>query len=114
MAAKIRLEYPHSEVILVHSRDRLLNAEPLPDEYKAKALELLELTGVKVKLGNRLTSETAVESLSGSSIKEVTLSNGETIACDRVIYTATQSGANTEFMLGKGVDSNGCILVRDT
>jgi NADH dehydrogenase FAD-containing subunit len=114
MAAKIRLEYPHTEVILVHSRDRLLNAEPLPDEYKAKALELLELTGVKVKLGNRLTGEKIAKSTNGSSIKEVTLSNGETLSCDRVIYTATQTGANTGFMHDKGLDSNGCILVRDT
>jgi NADH dehydrogenase FAD-containing subunit len=114
MAAKIQLEYPDSEVILIHSRDKLISAEPLPDEYKAKAFELLSITGTQIKLGQRVTSQRLVESDSGPARTEITLSSGETILCDKVIYSATQKGANTPFIPKQGCDANGCILVRDT
>jgi NADH dehydrogenase FAD-containing subunit len=114
MAAKIQIEYPHCEVILVHSRDKLLSAEPLPDEYKAKALELLSITGTKVRLGQRVIGEKVLEANDQAPRTEITLSSGETILCDKVIYSATQTGASTSFIPKQARDSNGCILVRDT
>jgi thioredoxin reductase len=114
LAAKIQLEYPNNEVILIHSRDKLISAEPLPDEYKAKAFELLSITGTQIKLGQRVTGEKIVKSSNGPTRTEVTLSNGETILCDKVIYSATQKGANTLFIPKQGRDADGCILVRDT
>jgi apoptosis-inducing factor 2 len=110
MAAKVRLEYPHCEVTLVHSRPALLSAEPLPDEYKAKALELLILTGVQVKLGDRVVGHKSLN----SNQEEVVLSSGDKLIGDMIIYTATQQGANTGFLPEQGLDKNGCVLVRDT
>jgi hypothetical protein len=114
MAAKIQLEYPNNEVILVHSRDKLISAEPLPDEYKDRAYELLSITGTQILLGQRVTDERVVESKDGQTRIEVTLSSGDKILCDKIIYSATQKGANTPFVPKQGRDANGCILVRDT
>jgi hypothetical protein len=113
MAAKIKLEY-NNEVILVHSRNKLISAEPLPEEYKDRAFELLSITGTQIKLGQRVTDEQVVKSEDGLTRIEITLSSGETILCDKIIYSATQKGANTLFVPKQGRDANGCILVRDT
>jgi NADH dehydrogenase FAD-containing subunit len=114
MSAETKLHFPQSEVFLVHSRDTLLSAEPLPEEYKAKALELLQLAGVQVKLGNRVLEEKAVKGDDGSSRIELSLSSGEKLICDKMVYTATQKGANTEFVPKSAVDEKGCVLARDT
>lgn len=113
MSAETKLHFPKSSVILVQSRDALLAAEPLPAEYKAKALDLVQEAGVEVKLGNRVLSEKPITELGRQRI-ELTLSGGETIRCDKVIYTATQKGANTELLSKDIVDEKGCVLVRDT
>jgi thioredoxin reductase len=113
VAAKVQLEYPNNEVILIHSRDTLINAEPLPEEYKAKALELLLITGVQVKLSHRVLADEKIETTEGSTT-QLTLSGGEKLVCDRVIYSAVQKGANTGFLPNVEMDKNGCILVRDT
>jgi len=113
MSAEIKHLFPKSEVILVHSRTKLLSAEPLPDEYKAKALDLVQEAGVEVILGNRVLDEREVTK-DGHSQIELALSNGESLICDKVIYTATQQGANTQFLPRDIVDEKGCVLARDT
>lgn len=113
MSAETKLHFPNSTVILVQSRDVLLAAEPLPAEYKAKALDLVQEAGVEVKLGNRVLSEKPITELGRQRI-ELTLSGGETIRCDKVIYTATQKGANTEFLSRDLVDEKGCVRTRET
>jgi NADH dehydrogenase FAD-containing subunit len=113
MSAETKLHFPESSVVLIQSRDALLSAEPLPAEYKAKALDLVQEAGVEVKLGNRVLSEKSVTDLGRQRI-ELALSGGETLRCDKVIYTATQKGANTDFLSRDLVDEKGCVLTRDT
>jgi NADH dehydrogenase FAD-containing subunit len=113
MSAETKLHFPQSSVTLIHSRDTLLSAEPLPAEYKAKALDLVHEAGVDVKLGNRVLSETPMTENNRQRIL-LTLSNGETLTCDKVIYTATQTGANTSFLPANILDNKGCILTRPT
>lgn len=48
-AGKIQTHYAGTPVTLIHSRDQLLSNEPLPEEFKLKALELLQQEGVKVE-----------------------------------------------------------------
>lgn len=109
LAAEIKTVYPECHVILVHSRSDLLSAEPLPDEFKAKALEVTREEGVEVILGQRVTEEEAC-----SAGRIVRLSNGEDISCDKVIYTAVQQGANTSFMPSDALDDKGCVRARET
>jgi NADH dehydrogenase FAD-containing subunit len=109
MSAELKVHFPRSEVVLVHSRDTLLSNEPLTDEYKSIAYNLLTQAGVKIMLGQRVVEEREIV---GS--KEVTLSTGETIQCDKVIYTAQQQGANTGFVASEILDAKGCIQTRET
>ena|ERR1700722_16884678 len=111
MAAYAKVQFPHCNVALIHSRDTLLSSEPLPDEFKAKALDLLLEAGVEVILDQRVLKES-----DAGSKKSLHLSGGQVIECDKVIYSAVQKGANTEF-LGlpkKNVDGKGCIRTRET
>ena len=52
MAAETKLVYPNTKVTLVHSREKLLSAEPLPDDFKDKTLALLRKGGVEAVMGN--------------------------------------------------------------
>lgn len=109
MAAEIKHHFPRADVILVHSRNALLSNEPLPDEFKKIAKDLLMQTGVIIILGQRVINEQDQD-----GIKRLTLSGGEQLECDRVIYTAQQQGANTGFILQDVVDEKGCIRARET
>ena len=111
MAAYMKVHFPNSEVTLVHSRDKLLNSEPLPDEYKTKALDLLHEGGVRVVLGQRVLKETDI-----GRGKELQLSGGDVIQCDKVIYSAVQQGANSEFLhlMKDNLDDKGCIRTQET
>ncbi len=57
MAAELKLAQPHVKVTLVHSRDKLMSAEGLPDSCKDKALELLLEGGVNVLLEHRMAKK---------------------------------------------------------
>lgn len=56
-AGKIQTHYAGTPVTLIHSRDQLLSNEPLPEEFKLKALKLLQQEGVKVILNQRVKVE---------------------------------------------------------
>jgi len=109
MSAEMKVHFPQCEVILVHSRDTLLSTEPLTDEYKSIAYNLLTQQGVEVILGQRVVDE-----LAEGDGKVIVLSGGDTIKCDKVIYTAQQQGANTTFVPSEVLDTKGCIPTQDT
>lgn len=109
MSAELKLHFPQSDIILVHSRDTLLSNEPLTEEYKSIAYNLLTQAGVEIRLGQRVVDAQEV-----AGRKELTLSNGDIIQCDKVIYTAQQQGANTGFVAQDIVDAKGCIQTRET
>jgi apoptosis-inducing factor 2 len=116
MAAEVKNNYPECEVVLVHSRDRLLSAEKLPDDFKDKVLESLTEHGVQVMLGRRVVGEEQADVKTDGFAKLIKLSpGGESLFCDEVIYSSGGGNkANTGFMPGKLVDEQGCVLVRPT
>jgi NADH dehydrogenase FAD-containing subunit len=109
MSAEIKVHFPDKEIILIHSRSDLLSREPLSDEFKAIALQLLKEQGVDVRLNTRLLRETA----DGTS-KILELSTGETLRCDKVVYSAVQQGPNTKFVPASALNEQGYVEVRDT
>ncbi|KAF2715736.1 FAD/NAD(P)-binding domain-containing protein [Pleomassaria siparia CBS 279.74] len=88
-AGEIKHYYPHISVTLVHSRNEVLSAEPLPAEVKAKVKTLLEEEGVQLVLENRAS----VEDLPDGKF-EVTLANGTKLVADLVL-DATKKGYPT-------------------
>jgi NADH dehydrogenase FAD-containing subunit len=89
-AAELKVHFPNTEIILVHSRKQLLSAEPLSEEFKDRALQVLREEGVEVVLEERVLKEEDTD-----TGKRLVLSSGRTIECGKVIYSAVQKGANT-------------------
>jgi NADH dehydrogenase FAD-containing subunit len=112
-AAEAKVNHPDAEVILVHSRDMLLNAEPLPELLKEQALACLREVGVKVRLGQRVIGETDVQE-SKALRKEVTLTGGDKISCDAVIYSSKLHRPNTDWISNSALDEKGYIRVSPT
>ena len=110
MAAEIKCAFPGKEVYLIHSRQSLLSAEPLPALFKQKAKELLQACGIHLVLGQRVVR--GLEDDQQDSERLLTLSNGETIACDKVINTAVSHSPNTSFLPKSALDGNGYVAVR--
>ena len=54
MAAELKLVEPDTKVTLIHSRDRLLSAEPLPDDSNDQTLSLPRKDGVEVITGKQV------------------------------------------------------------
>jgi NADH dehydrogenase FAD-containing subunit len=76
MAAELKLVHPSKSVMLIHSHEKLLSAEPLPEDLKDKTLELLEEGGVEVLLGQRVTSAKEIKSVDGGKVYKVALGDG--------------------------------------
>lgn len=120
MAAELKVVDPdNTRVTLVHSRGRLLSSEPLPDECKDRALELLREAGVEVLLGRRLagTRELRDDELLGEEggnedRTEVTLEGGETLRAGLVIMAVSRATPSTEFLPRGALDAEGYVRVR--
>lgn len=100
MAAELKAVLPAVRVTLAHSRSRLLSSEPLPDECRDKALELVRDAGVEVVLGRRLarTEEVTREGGGGRPVTEVTFADGHKMDASVVIMAVSRSVPSTEFL----------------
>ncbi|KAK1753394.1 apoptosis-inducing factor 2 [Echria macrotheca] len=111
MAAELKLVHPHLKVTLVHSRDKLLSSEPLPDDVKDRSLELLREAGVDVLLSHRVdrTDETVDEY--GQSCQRMHFTNGHNLVADHVIMAISQSVPSTSFLPGAVLDDEGYVRI---
>ncbi|KAF3762169.1 putative pyridine nucleotide-disulfide oxidoreductase [Cryphonectria parasitica EP155] len=127
MAAELKLVRPEVKVTLVHSHDRLLSSEPLPDECKARALELVREAGVEVLLGKRVAETREKEKKKeggegegggsgggGRTVKEIVFTDGETMDANVVIMAISRSIPSTAFLPQEVLvgDDKGLIKVR--
>lgn len=104
VSSELKTIFPEKDVTLVHSHETLMNQEPLPQEVKQKAHEMLQECGVNIKLDHRATG----------SIPKLILSNGEELAVDKVIYTTTTHLPNTDFLPSEVKTNNGYITTLPT
>jgi thioredoxin reductase len=111
MAAELKLIQPHTEVTLVHSRDQLLSAEPLPDETKAKALELVREAGVNVLMSHRLESIQEVQTDDQPKCFDLTFNNGHSMRASEVIMAVSKSIPTTSFLPQSVLDEQGYVKV---
>ncbi|KAH9205908.1 hypothetical protein DL95DRAFT_316581 [Leptodontidium sp. 2 PMI_412] len=114
VAAEIKTVEPTQKVTLVHSRDKLLSSEPLPDEFKDRSAEVLRETGVELIVSERVTENVEVESTDGSPRYRVTLSSGKQIFTGKVIFAISKSIPTTTFMSESTLDANGFIKIHNT
>lgn len=111
MAAEAKLCHPHTSVKLVHSRDKLLSSEPLPDEVKDLALEALRDAGVEVFLSERVTATTASIGPDGLPMQTLTLQDGSHLVASQVISAISRSVPTTSYLPKKALDSEGLVKI---
>lgn len=111
MAAELKLVQPHIGVTLVHSRDKLLSAEPLPDETKDRALELVHESGVSVLMSHRLETTEKVETDDGSKCFKLGFTNGHSMLASEVIMAISKSVPSTTFLPKAAVGEDGYVKI---
>jgi NADH dehydrogenase FAD-containing subunit len=111
MAAEAKLCHPHTKVTLVHSRDKLLSSEPLPDETKDMALQALRDAGVEALLSERVTGTTASIGPDGQAMQTLTLQDGKHLVASQVISAISRSVPNTSYLPKSALDSEGLVKI---
>ena len=111
MASEAKLCHPHTKVTLVHSRDKLLSSEPLPDETKDMALQALRDSGVEVLLSERVTSTAASIGPDGRALQTLTLQDGKHLIASQVISAISRSVPNTSYLPKSALDSEGLVKI---
>ena len=114
MAAEIKMVQPTQKVTLIHSRDKLLSSEALPDDFKDRSAEVLVEGGVELIVNERVTENVEVELTDGSPRYRLILSSGKQIFAGKVIFAVSQSVPTTTFMPESMLDANGFVKIHNT
>ncbi|KAJ5708694.1 hypothetical protein N7488_008495 [Penicillium malachiteum] len=110
MAAELKILYPEQKITLIHSRNRLLSSEDLPDDFAEKALEILREENVDVILGQRVTGTIAVDS-GKSRVWRLTLANGEQLTTGLVLKAISRSVPTSTYLSPEALDEEGLIKI---
>lgn len=112
MAAEIKHVHPSLNVTLIHSRSKLLSAEPLPEQFKNQVLAALEAAGVAVILETRVTSVDDRDDNQDSRESSVlTLSNGVQLTAGCVIKAVSRPVPSTSFLPSTLLDKDEYVNV---
>ncbi|KAI0377131.1 FAD/NAD(P)-binding domain-containing protein [Hypomontagnella monticulosa] len=112
MAAELKEVQPNVQVTLAHSRDKLLSAEPLPDNVKECARDLTEQAGVNVLLNHRLKSSTPIEAANGSAqTYEVEFENGHKMVASQVIMAISRSVPSTTYLPAEALNEDAFVNI---
>ncbi|KAH7158876.1 hypothetical protein DER46DRAFT_610561 [Fusarium sp. MPI-SDFR-AT-0072] len=112
MAAELKMVKPHLKVTLVHSRDKLLSSEGLPDETKDMALQLLREAGVEVLMSHRLAANNKVETTDGSEKYEIEFTNGHKMIASEVIMAISRSVPTSTYLPTSALDAGGLVKIK--
>ncbi|KAK4229197.1 apoptosis-inducing factor 2 [Podospora fimiseda] len=112
MAAELKLVRPELNVTLVHSREKLLSSEPLPDDVKEKTLELLREGGVEVLTGLRVKKTEEVKDEQQKTFYRVTFEDGKTMLADQVSFAISRPVPATEFLGEEVKDDEGYVKIQ--
>ena len=112
MAAELKLVHPNLTVTLVHSRDKLLSSEPLPDEVKDRSLELLREANVDVLMSHRLDRTEETTDDAGAKCLRVHFTNGHTMLADHVSVAVSKAIPSTSFLPASVLDEEGYVKIQ--
>ncbi|KUI58345.1 hypothetical protein VP1G_05685 [Cytospora mali] len=112
MATELKIMRPETKVTLVHSRDKLLSSEDLPDECKDRAVELVREGGVELLLGSRLEGTAEVKRGDGRTVTEVSFTDGKKMDASVVIMAVSKPVPSTEFLPREALDEENLIKAR--
>ncbi|KAG7284031.1 hypothetical protein NEMBOFW57_010389 [Staphylotrichum longicolle] len=112
MAAELKLVHPHLTVTLVHSRDKLLSSESLPDEVKDRSLDLLRDAGVDVLMSHRLERTEKTTDDAGGTCLRVHFTNGHAMLADNVVMAVSRSVPSTTYLPHSALDEEGYVKIQ--
>lgn len=112
MASEIKLIKPDVKVTLVHSRDKLLSSEGLPDETKDRALELLKAEGVEVLMSHRVARSDKTVNDDGSVRFDIEFTNGHKMIASEVIMAISKSVPTTTYLPQAALNEEGYVKIR--
>lgn len=110
MAAELKVLYPQQKITLIHSRNRLLSSEDLPDDFAERTLEILREENVEVILGHRVVDTTAVDSGEGRAWC-LTLANGEQLTTGLVLSAISKSVPTSTYLSLEALNEEGLIKI---
>ncbi|KAB5578071.1 pyridine nucleotide-disulfide oxidoreductase-like protein [Coniochaeta sp. 2T2.1] len=113
MAAELKLVQPETQVTLVHSRDKLLSAEPLPEETKDRTLEVVReaIGSSNVLMSHRLLSVHEAQIEGRSKCFDLKFDNGHSMKASEVIMALSKSVPTTTYLPQAAVDEEGYVKV---
>jgi len=114
MAAEIKEIDPNHKVTLVHSRDRLLSAEPLPDDFKDRVCDVLRETGIEVILGQRVVDHKAVETSEERRTWHLTLADGMQLKTGHVMSAISKCVPTSTYLPQDALDQEGYVHIHPT
>lgn len=114
MATEIKELNPNQKVTLVHSRDRLLSAEPLPDDFKDRVCDILRETGIEVILGQRVVDHKAVETSDERRNWHLTLADGTQLKAGHILSAISKCVPTSTYLPGDALDQEGYVHIHPT
>ncbi|KAK5206370.1 hypothetical protein LTR41_007808 [Exophiala xenobiotica] len=111
MASEIKLVMPDQKVTLIHSRDKLLSSEPLPDDFKERCLVALHEAGVETIMSQRVLSTKSSLSDDGQPVWDLQLSDQSRIRTGHVIHAVSRSISTSTYLPQSALDEEGYVKV---
>ncbi|PWY89881.1 apoptosis inducing factor [Aspergillus heteromorphus CBS 117.55] len=111
IATELRTLYPTQKITLIHSRDRLLSAEPLPTDFQDRVASVVRDSGVKLILGQRVISTATIETEGGRKIWHLTLTNGRSIYAGHVMNAVSKSVPTSSYLPQEALDQEGYVPI---
>ena len=110
MAAELKEIDPHRKVTLIHSRDLLLSAEPLPDDFKDCVSTILREAGIEVILGQRVIDHQAVDD-GEKRTWHLTLANNTVIKASHVMSAISKCVPTSSYLPQEALDQEGYVKI---
>ncbi|KAH6623791.1 hypothetical protein F5144DRAFT_371824 [Chaetomium tenue] len=114
MAAELKVTQPQLNVTLVHSRDKLLSSEPLPEEVGERSLELLKEANVTVLMSHRLDRTEEIQDDTGKDCLRLHFTNGHTMLADQVSLAVSRSIPSTTYLPTNVLDDEGYVKIQSS
>ena len=111
MAAELKVLYPDQKITLIHSRNRLLSSEPLPDDFAERVDSILREVGVETILGQRVVDTTAVDVENGRRVWRLTLADGRELTTGLVLSTISRSIPTSTYLSSDALNEDGYVKI---
>jgi NADH dehydrogenase FAD-containing subunit len=111
MAAELKHIYPSKSVKLIHSHEKLLSSEPLPDELRDTTLSLVQEAGVEVLLNQRVINVTEIKHSTREREYKVILGGGKSVLASHVTWAISRAVPTTNYLPASTLDSNRLVQI---